>query len=220
MIRKYMIKEGLNDIELITYYSGEDLLKDRGDKDIIFLDVKLGEGVDGCSVAQALKKRNRKTIIFLLTGYREYTDDAFRIGVFRYIDKPLDEARIHKNLKEALDLYYTACGKIYIECKREVWSPYISDIIFIESNKRGVFIHTRNGTKYSSKSIEQWDKIIMEQKCFVRTHKSYIVNMHYITSINYDYICFEDYEECAYLTKRKSREFRKRYDMFLAHKKC
>lgn len=214
MIRNYAIKEDLKDIELVTYYSGEDLLKDRGDKDIVFLDVKLGEGADGCSVAQTLKKRNSKTIIFLLTGYREYTDDAFRIGVFRFIDKPLKEERIHQNLKEALDLYYTACGKVNVEEKNAVYTKYISDVIFVQTYGRGSQVHTTEGKYISSHNMSYWQKALKDG-CFVSTHRGYLVNMNYILNYDDGNICFRGYEEKAFLATRKAKKFKKQYSDFI-----
>lgn len=217
MIHQFMIKENIEDIEIVTYLSGDALLEDKGDADIVFLDVKLGKGMDGISVGNELKERNPKTIIFLMTAFEEFNDDAFRMEAFRFIHKPFDEPRFYRNLKEALQLYYTPEGKICVEDGNDIWSVHVADIIFIESNGRGVMIHTKTGTKYSTKNIEQWDEI-MEQKCFVRTHKSYIVNMNYILFTKKGIIYFEHCQEQAYLTKRRVKEFKSRYKEFIASK--
>lgn len=217
MIHQFMIEENIEDIEIATYHSGEALLEDKGDADIVFLDVKLGEGMDGISVGNELKERNPKTIIFLMTAFEEFSDDAFRMEAFRFIHKPFDEPRFYRNLQEALQLYYTPEGKICVEDGSDICSVHVADIIFIESNGRGVKIHTKADTKYSTKNIEQWNKII-EQKCFIRTHKSYIVNMNYISSTKKGSIYFEHCQEPAYLTKRRVKEFKSRYKEFIARK--
>ena len=65
--------------------------QDRGDfeADLIFLDVEM-PGVDGIYVGQQLKKKQPDTIIFMVTSYTEYLDEAMRFHVFRYLSKPID----------------------------------------------------------------------------------------------------------------------------------
>lgn len=217
MLKEYFEQENIDDIKIVNYQSGEDLLSDRGQKDIVFLDVKLG-GKDGIAVGKELKKRNPKTIIFIITAFDEYTDDAFRMHAFRFFKKPIDKERLFINLKEALTQYCTAYGKISIEDNHSLYSPYKTDVIFIESKDRGSIVHTRGGKYYSSNNIESWLKILKEE-CFYHSHRSFIVNMDYISEITADLIRFENYDSCAYLTKRDYKKFNAVYSRYLKMKK-
>ena len=73
--------------EIVSYTSGEELLKDKDQKDIVFLDIEM-PGVDGIYVGNELKAENRNVIIFVVTSYSEYLDEAMKFHVFRYISKP------------------------------------------------------------------------------------------------------------------------------------
>ena len=127
--------------ELQSYNSGESLLSDMGNKDIVFLDIEL-PGLDGIFVGRELKEKNRNVIVFVITSYAEYLDDAMRFHVFRYLSKPLDKQRLFQNMKDALQLYNSTNTKIPIETKEGISSCSASEIIFVEAHGHTVTVHT------------------------------------------------------------------------------
>ncbi len=64
-------------------------------------------GLDGIYVGNELKKKDKDIIIFIITSYSEYLDEAMRFHVFRYLSNPIDRQRLFRNLKDALDLYHS-----------------------------------------------------------------------------------------------------------------
>ena len=92
--------------EIVCFSDGESLLADPGDKDILFLDIEM-PGLDGIYVGNELKKKDKDIIIFIITSYSEYLDEAMLFHVFRYLSKPIDRQRLFRNLKNALDLYHS-----------------------------------------------------------------------------------------------------------------
>ena len=56
--------------------------------------------MNGIYVGNTLKKANKDVIIFVVTSYSEYLDDAMRFHVFRYLSKPLDRQRFFRNMKD------------------------------------------------------------------------------------------------------------------------
>ncbi|MCQ5300311.1 response regulator, partial [Blautia wexlerae] len=69
-------------------------------KDIVFLDIEM-RGMYGIYVGNELKSEIRNVIIFVVTSYSEYLDEAMRFHVFRYLSKPLNNQRFLRNLKDA-----------------------------------------------------------------------------------------------------------------------
>ena len=117
------------------FSSGEELLKDTGEMDIAFLDVEM-PGLNGIQLGEELKQRYPNIIIFIVTSYPDYLDDAMRFQVFRYLSKPIDKNRLFRNMKDALFKYSTISKKIQIETKNEVTVVYTRDIIFVEAKDR------------------------------------------------------------------------------------
>lgn len=209
LLKEFFEQEEINDIEIVGYQNGEAVIEDTGEKDIVFLDVELS-GIDGITVAKTLKANNPKTIVFLVTAYEQYTDDAFRINAFRFVMKPFDKERLYRNLKAALQFYHTATGKIYVEEKRGGRTEYKSNIVFVESIDRGSIIHYRDGFAYTSQTINEW-AVILNDGCFFVPHRSYIVNMHYVKSYDKNTIYFENCSETALLTRRRLKSFKNAY---------
>ena len=90
--------------EIVLFADGNELLKDKGQKDIVFLDIEMS-GANGIYVGEKLKEANANVIIIVVTAYSEYLDDAMRFQVFRYLSKPLDRQRLLRNMKDAVAQY-------------------------------------------------------------------------------------------------------------------
>lgn len=127
--------------EIVCFSDGESLLADPGDKDILFLDIEM-PGLDGIYVGNELKKKDKDIIIFIITSYSEYLDEAMRFHVFRYLSKPIDRQRLFRNLKDALDLYHSGLVKVPIETRQGVHVLPVSSIIMVEAQGKKVIVHT------------------------------------------------------------------------------
>ena len=173
--------------EFVTYHTGEQLLEDTGSKDLIFLDMEL-PGIDGILVGRELKAQNPSSIIFVITSFSEYLDDAMRFHVFRYLTKPLEIRRLHRNLLDALDVYSRTSQTILVETADDAFS--------------------------SPRPMQYW-RGLLPANCFFQTHRSYLVNMRFVTSFDHCdiFLCQGQYK--AYLTKRKYTEFKKQYMLYL-----
>ena len=66
--------------------------------DIAFLDIKM-RGMTGLELAKRLKDINAKINIIFVTGYSEYSLDAFRLYASDYLLKPVDEEQVRKALE-------------------------------------------------------------------------------------------------------------------------
>ena len=65
-IESYFESNHLKCPELVSFTSGEALLTDKGEKDIVFLDIEM-PGMNGIYVGNELKKANRNVIVFART---------------------------------------------------------------------------------------------------------------------------------------------------------
>ena len=83
-------KNSLKYPEIVIYNNGPDLLQDFQSKDIVFLDIEM-PGMNGIYIGNELKRQNNNAIIFVVTSYLQYLDEAMRFHVFRYLSKPLDK---------------------------------------------------------------------------------------------------------------------------------
>lgn len=199
--------------EIAYFYSGETLLADTGAKDIVFLDIEMN-GIDGICVGSVLKKENPESIIFIITSYAEYLDEAMRFHVFRYLSKPLDKQRLFRNLKDAISIYMASTVKIAIETKEGIHAVWASKVILVEAQGRKVMIHTVGQDYQSVQNIRYWAETLCE-KCFYQTHRSFIVNMEYVDDFDRTVISLCQNRLQAYLTRRKYNDFKAAYLLYL-----
>ena len=198
--------------ELICFSDGESLLADKGEKDILFLDVEM-PGMNGIYVGKELKKKNENIIIFIVTSYSEYLDEAMRFHVFRYLSKPLDKQRFFRNMKDAVDLYNTMTVKIPVETKQGVHTLLASSVIAVEAQGRKVTVHTTLCDFESTHNMQYWLELLPKNR-FFQTHRSFIINLEYVTDFDRNLVHMAD-NQSAYLTKRKYSSFKEAYLLYL-----
>lgn len=178
-------KEYKYDIEIYTFESGEDLIKytviNEIIFDLVFLDIIM-EGLSGVETAKKLKQMHQAIQIVFLTSSKEYALDGYEIRVFNYIIKNSDQSEF--KIYEAIKHCYSKSNEyIIIKNRSSIEKIEISKIVYIESDKRKIIVNTVD-SKYEiyEKLDNMYEKL--EKFDFVKTHRSYIVNIHYIKKID------------------------------------
>ena len=215
-LQKYIINFfeniGVKCPELVCFSDGESLLSDKGEKDILFLDIEM-PGMNGIFVGNELKKANNNIIIFIVTSYSEYLDEAMRFHVFRYLSKPLDKQRFFRNMKDAVDLYNAITIKIPVETKQGIHTLPVSSVIAIEAQGRKITVHTTLCDFESIHNMQYWLELLPKNR-FFQTHRSFIINFEHVTDFDRNLVHMSD-NQSAYLTKRKYSSFKEAYLLYL-----
>lgn len=175
-LRFYFNEKSIS-LNIFQFESGEKLLADQLLYDLVFLDVEM-ENINGIETGKALKKRNPRNIIFVITSYNGYLDDAFKINAFRFLSKPLDVTRLFKALDDANDLIKNDIVVFNDMNTGEDVRIYANDIIMLEIEGRKTKITTVNGKYLSKDKLSDW-KLRLNGISFVSPHSSYIVNLDY-----------------------------------------
>ncbi len=211
-IRNFFKNISLKCPEIACFSDGESLLADTGEKDILFLDIEM-PGINGIYVGNELKRANDNIIIFVVTSYSQYLDDAMRFHVFRYLSKPLDIHRFFRNMKDAIDLYTTMAINLPIETKQGVHTLPASSVIVVEAQGRKVTVHTTLCDFESVHNMQYWLELL-PKNLFFQTHRSFIINFEHVTNFDRNLI-YMTAGLSAYLTKRKYSLFKEAYLLYL-----
>jgi DNA-binding LytR/AlgR family response regulator len=157
--------------------------------ELIFLDIQMPviNGID------FLKMTPKLPIVIITTAYPSYALEGFQLDVLDYLVKPITFNRFFKAVTKARD-YQQLIRKagikgsqpeadyFFIKCDYKYEKIYFSDILYIEAMQNYVTIHTQKG-KYMTllylKNIEEK----LDKQSFVRVHKSYLVSISRIESI-------------------------------------
>ncbi len=185
-----IIKEVLPEkmIEIREYADGSDLLYDVEENehfDIIMLDISM-ENMDGMTVAANIRsnRKNSNAIIFFITSYEADVSKVVDLNPMAYIYKPVTGDKLREKLKKALKVLQRNRGVFEFISGRHEIRVRLEDITYMESNARGVSVHTRQEA-YKTYTYKIGD--IISALCsidFIRCHNSYIVNKNYIKRVS------------------------------------
>ncbi len=147
--------------------------------------------MDGIEIARELKTRNSKVVIFFVTAFNEYQDDAMDLQVFRFFEKPFDVKRLYSSLDKAMEYIDGAYVDVFVHNGTEDKRILVDDILYIKRENRKVYLYTQNKEYIVRESVEEWcNKLPHTFFCLV--HKSFLVNLHYVTKYNYTELYLND----------------------------
>ena len=107
------------------------------------------------------------------------------INAFRFIKKPLDVKRLRSGVKKALALIDNTQISFYLKKDNTMITVSSNDIVYIEIVGRTTEVVLENTKYISASSLSFWESKLIAS-FFYRVHKSYIINMKYITSYRRD----------------------------------
>lgn len=210
MVDEYF--SGINsDYECKQFSCGKELAEDLKAYDIVFLDIEM-EKMSGIETAKVLNKKNRHTVIFIITAYRKYLDDAMDLNVFRYIDKPIDKERFFKGLEKAIALIDNN-DITFKTVDNELVTISKNDIVCVEVMKKKVTVSTVDGD-YVAREKMDFFRNNLTASYFAIPHKSYIVNFNYVKKFKRDEIELKGNHTVA-IAPKKQAEIKKQFVNFV-----
>ncbi|MDC8004256.1 LytTR family DNA-binding domain-containing protein [Aureisphaera galaxeae] len=154
--------------------------------DLLFLDIEMPilTGVD------FFKNLIKKPKVIFTTAYRDFAVEGFELDAVDYLLKPITFARFFKAIEKFENLQKpntpNALSKptqddfIFIRKNRKQVKVSFDTILFVESLKDYIKIHTKEGNHTIKYSITSFHELLDER--FLRTHRSYLVNRDKITA--------------------------------------
>jgi len=206
------------DAEIIFFQSGEELLLSDESIDILFLDIQMS-GINGMKTARELRKKDKMIILIFVTAVEEYVFQAFDVGAFNYIVKPIDDGKFSDVLHRAVDEWssqninekepeerYVLINNSGVHTK-----VILDEIVYAEVFNRKVVIHKLNG------EIEYYGKMSdlesLAGDSFFRPHRAYLINFKYVEKYDATTIYLE--KGTVLMAKLKFPEFVKKYMRYL-----
>lgn len=178
-------------IETMVFYSGETLIKDLADNhyDLILLDIEMKQ-LNGVEVGIHLREflKNMTTQLIFISSYENYHLQLFDTIPSGFIKKPIELADFTTKITTAVARAIEK-GKevendlLRFQIKGEYFQIQFSKIMYLESNRRKIILHTKNSTfEYYGKLSEEQQKL--NSLNFIRIHQSYIINLEYLYRIS------------------------------------
>jgi two-component system, LytTR family, response regulator len=159
---------------------------------LIFLDIQM----DKMSGIEMLEKMIKRPQVILTTAFTEYAIKGFDLAVTDFLLKPYTFERFNLAVSKAAEYIYwqqadpvAATNKIdyiFIKSGYKLVKIFVRDILYIEGMRDYQLIVTSSEKIIASHSINELEKLLPGS--LIRCHKSYIVSLAGITSIERDRI--------------------------------
>jgi len=164
------------------------LLLDNNAVDLIFLDINMPKinGID------FLKTSKLKAQVIITTAYADHAVEAYGLDVLDYLVKPIAFTRFLKacnKAKEVSELKNTIPAQpvavndhFFIKCNNQIEKIFYNDLVYTEAMLNYVMLYTTSKKMMvyiTIKSLEEQ----LPADIFIKVHKSFIVNLHKIKSI-------------------------------------
>lgn len=164
--------------------------------DLVLLDIEM-PGHSGLELLDFFDEKEINFSIIFTTAYNEYAIQAFKLSALDYLLKPIvpeELVNAISRLERQKGIQYKALSeniqnetfeKIAVPSGNSLILIQLSDIIYIKGEGAYSEIQMQNRTKHlASRNLKNFEEILLKDKRFLRTHKSYIVNFDEVVSFN------------------------------------
>ena len=165
--------------------------------DLIFLDIQMPK-INGFEMLELIEQ---PPAVIFTTAFDEYAIKAFEAHAIDYLLKPFNQDRFDKALSkwsdqkdshseskteellETASLSPAQSNRIVVKNGSKIKIIPVHDVFYLEAADDYVKIHTQEGYFLKNKTMNHFEQVLDGQQ-FVRSHRSYIVNVQQITRID------------------------------------
>ncbi|PKP19346.1 MAG: DNA-binding response regulator [Bacteroidetes bacterium HGW-Bacteroidetes-21] len=165
------------------------------DTDLLFLDIQM-EDLTGIQLIDVLQKKPK---IILTTAYDQYALKGYELNISDYLLKPISFERFLKAVNKVADVFNAESpvtvkhenvvtpSFIFVKTEYRMQRIMLDDILYVEGMKDYLHIITKTGGIMTLMNFAQM-MTQLPHGSFIRVHKSYIVSLSKIESVERDRI--------------------------------
>lgn len=182
-----LIKRTENAIEALQ-------LVQAGGIDLVFLDIQMPD----LTGIQFLKIASNKANYILTTAYSQYALESYDLNVSDYLLKPIAFDRFYKAVEKVRNQMQkeevaaplvaepvqnvAATDFIFVKTEHKIQKIQLDDILYIEGLKDYISIFTKSERVITLQNMKKMEETLPKGE-FIRVHKSYIVSLDKVESI-------------------------------------
>lgn len=188
LLDQYRAQRG-RELDVTTFQSPLDLLDamERGVRfDVLILDI-LMPGQNGIEVAKEIRCFDSDVKIIFLSSSSEFAVQSYAVNAFYYQLKPFQPESFFPLLDSVIEM--CDCERnssLLLRCRHGITRVEPDRIEFCEINHRTLFIHLVFGKVLEcTGSLDKLEEQLAGYGCFLRLHRSYLINLDYVQNISY-----------------------------------
>lgn len=185
-IIKEIAKELNLNVNIKSYTDGHDFIEDESvyHYDLIFLDIDMPT-INGFDVAEYIKGNFKDSFIVFMSNHEHLVYNSFEYFPLTFIRKSEAEREIKRVISHVMSLNTNKEKRICINNSQINLVCPVRNIIYVESIRTKVIVHTVDGEYINNKKISEM-VIELEPFKFLHPHKCYLVNFDHIKSMSRD----------------------------------
>ncbi|WP_226037859.1 LytR/AlgR family response regulator transcription factor [Aquibacillus saliphilus] len=159
--------------------------------DVVFLDVEMPK-MNGMETAKSLLELKKTPLIVFATAYPQFAVEAFRYQAIDYLLKPYDEEQLQQTIDRLEKRFLSSPGsstsnplaKLAVEVEGEIIYILPSDILYMYREEKVSKIITKTKTFDIHIPLKELERRLTSSYSFFRIHKSYLVNLDYVSKLS------------------------------------
>jgi len=214
LINLYRVSKNL-DCEYAAFSNGFDLVSviEKGKRfDIYCLDIIM-PGFTGIDVAKEIRFFDKIAPILFFTSSSEFALESYSVKAINYVLKPVSKEKFFVTFDEMLDQIKAENDEdaVIVKSSEGIQKILIANLVFAEVIGRNVCYHLRSGkiVECTESFTSACDKLL-KYGCFIKPHRSYLVNMQYVDKIENHQITLQTLTSVP-VAQGKARELKGQY---------
>jgi DNA-binding LytR/AlgR family response regulator len=216
LINEYRLSRNLN-CEYAVFHNGFDLISalEKGKQFSLYcLDIIMPE-YTGIEVAKEIRRFDKNAPIVFFTSSHDYALESYSVNAINYILKPLTKEKFFFTIDKVLEhLKIERDDAIIVKSSEGIQRILLSNLVYVEVVGRNVFYYLVSGNKIECTEpflpvCEKLQKYVR----FIKTHRSYIINMQYIDIIGNNTLIMQN-QSSVPIAQGKAREIKEKYLAF------
>ncbi len=152
--------------------------------DVYCLDIVM-PGFDGIELGKEIRDYDKSAQIIYFTSSPEFALESYAVKAADYVLKPITKETLFSVLNDVLEqIEQKEETAITVKTNQGIQKILLSNLVYAEAMGRKVLYHLASGRtlECSSRFSEVCDTLL-EYHFFIKPHRSYVVNMNYINTI-------------------------------------
>lgn len=180
--------------------------------DIYCLDIIM-PGFMGIDVAKEIRRYNKTAPILFFTSSPEFALESYSVKAINYILKPISKEKLFFTFDELLDEIKEEKeeASVIVKSTEGIRKILISNLVFAEVIGRNVLYHLRSGKVIEcTVAFSAVCDTLLKFTCFIKPHRSYLVNMQYVETIENHQITLQTLSYVP-IAQGKAKEIKQQY---------
>lgn len=214
LINLYRISKNFS-CEYAVFQNGFDLVSalEKGKRfDIYCLDVIMPVFM-GIDVAKEIRAFDKTAPILFFTSSPEFALESYSVKAINYVLKPISKEKLFFTFDEILEQIKVEkdVDVLIVKSNEGIQKILISNLVFAEVIGRNVLYHLHSGKIIECReSFSSVCDNLLKYGCFIKPHRSYLVNMQYVDTIENHQLTLQNLSSVP-VAQGKAKEIKQQY---------